>query len=175
VSVAYDPSANTALADAISGEADEVRALRGIAAAASRDGVFHLTGETGESLAIRMQTMKFIDPALGVYAAYAYHDAHDTERLKSMDGYMRRFYGTTLFDLALLARTLEPAETAPPYTMVGFAPLLSQGWAYLRGRRVLLPPGLERLPTALKDSLWTLFAHEGVGLLRKRIFKGKPI
>ena len=57
-------------------------------------------------------------------------------------------------------------------TMNSFAPLLAQGWAYINGRGIKLPPGLEDLPRTLKDSLWTLFNPEGVELLRSYIANG---
>jgi len=106
-----------------------------------------------------------------VYAAYAYNDLQDQAHLKEMDQFMRDVMGDSLFDVALLARTLKARNAADPLTMRGFAPLLSQGWAYLPGRKIHLPAGLEGLPATLHDSLWTLFKPEGVALLRARLFK----
>jgi hypothetical protein len=71
VDVALEPSANHPRWNEYQARANEVRTLRGFAAAASRQGRFRLEG--GEALAVaqRMQFAKGIDPALALYAAYA--------------------------------------------------------------------------------------------------------
>lgn len=174
VDVAYEPSEHTWRWDEFKHQADELRALRGIASAATRSGVFRLEGEGAASFARRMQMMKLIDPSLAVYAAYAYNDLQDHAHLKEMDQFMRDVMGGSLFDVALLARTLKAPKAGEALTMRGFAPLLSQGWAYLSGRGIKLPAGLEALPGTLHDSLWTLFNPEGVKILRAQLFKGVP-
>jgi hypothetical protein len=70
----------------------------------------------------------------------------------------------------MLARALGK-KGAGPSTFGSFAPLLAQGWAYLRGRGIELPAGLETLPATLRDSLWTVFDPAGVKMLREHIAK----
>ena len=169
--VAYEPSEFTPRWGAFEYERDDIRRLRGIASAASRNGVFRLKGDNAFGLARRMQNSKIVDPALAVYAAYAYNDLQEEERLKEMNDYMVKDIGASLFDVAMLARALDKKDGAPS-TMGSFAPLLAQGWAYLNARRIKLPQGLESLPGTLKDSLWTVFNPDGVKLIREYISRG---
>jgi len=166
--VSYEPSEYTARWQSFQYEAREIRALRAIASASSRKGAFLLERKDADALARRMQMMKESDPAMAVYAAYAYNDQRRLKLLDQMEGYMRRSYGGVLFDVAMLARKLE-GEVGGASTMYSFAPLLAQGWAYLEGRGIKLPRGLEGLPATLEDSLWTLFKPEGVTSIREYI------
>lgn len=79
-----------------------------------------------------------------------------------MHDFMRDDLGTVLFDIALLAR--EPGTQE----LLGFAPLLAQGWALLPTSQLNLPPSLQELRRhVLPASLWTTYDHNGVELIRR--------
>ena len=104
--VAFEPSANTSRGDLYKDHADEMRTLRAIAASAAQHGRFRLEKADAASVARKMRYAKNIDPALALYAAYALHDLQDVERIRQMSSHLRDEVGVTLFDLALLGRTL---------------------------------------------------------------------
>ncbi|MGH8474030.1 MAG: hypothetical protein ACREVJ_16635, partial [Gammaproteobacteria bacterium] len=108
VDVSFEPSANSPFWADYAARADEIRALRGVAASASRQGRFRLDHvEDPLSIARKMQVAKGIDPTLAVYAAYAYYDLQEIERIRGMAAYLRdNLFGATLFDVALLGRML---------------------------------------------------------------------
>lgn len=172
VDVAYEPSDNTWRWHEYLKHADEVRALRSVAAASTTNGVFRLEGHKGPELARRMQYAKSIDPALAVYAAYAYHDLRRRERLQEMVRYMRQDLGACLFDLAMLAREADLGSPRGRETVFSFAPLLSQGWALLSALRVALPRRLEKLNRNLVPSTWTMFDDEGLDRIKDALQSG---
>ncbi|MBN8741820.1 MAG: hypothetical protein BGP24_07060 [Lysobacterales bacterium 69-70] len=171
VDLAYEPSANGWRAGAYQERARELQTLRKVVAAASRNGSFRLEGEDAARLARRMQLLKGVDPSLAIYAAYAYYDGRDRQRLTEMNDFLRRDLDAVLFDVALLAGALDGCRIAVGDPLLGLFPLLSQGWIYLRTRRVTLPEGAERLQPHLRESLWTQFDARGVDLLRSTSFK----
>ncbi len=171
VDLAYEPSANSWRADAYRERARELQTLRKVVAAASRNGSFRLEGEDAARLARRMQLLKGVDPSLAIYAAYAYYDRRDQQHLAEMNGFLRDDLGAVPFDVALLAGALDGRRVAPGDPLFGLFPLLSQGWVYLRTRRVTLPGGAEQLQSHLRESLWTQFDSRGVDLLRFTSFK----
>jgi len=81
--------------------------------------------------------------------------------------HLRRDFGLTLFDLALLSRALINKPIAPNDGIVPFVPLLSQGWALLRAHRVQLHPTLAGIESTLRASLWSLFDLAGVEKLKQ--------
>jgi hypothetical protein len=166
VDVAYEPSDNTALGYEYRQRAEEMRSLRAVAAASTRSGVFRLETEQALEIARRMQFSKGIDPALAVYAAYAYHDLQRPDLLREMSGYMRSGFGGCLFDVALLARELEGSRAGSSPTFFGFVPLLAQGWALLSAYRVTLPESLRGLRDTMLPSVWTMFDAAGVQIVR---------
>jgi hypothetical protein len=113
-----------------------------------------------------------VDPSLAVYAAYAYHDLHRQDLVKEMNDLLAGDLGASLFDIAMFARVLDGKRIEQRPRLLGFAPLLAQGWAYLRARRIALPQGLAELPNQLTGSLWTMFNPDGVTRLRETIFQG---
>jgi hypothetical protein len=163
VEVAYEPSDNNLDRwPDFEQRASEVRRLRGLASAATRDGVFRLTGEDAPRLARQMQYAKGLDPSLAVYAAYAYQDLHRLDLIREMSGYMRGDLGGRLFDVALLAREIDGTTVGTDPSVLSFMPMLSQGWALLSALRISLPPLLEGIQRWLLPSSWTLFAPPGV-------------
>ena len=173
IDVAYEPSANTWRWDMYRDHADEVRALRAVAASSSQHGLFRLNTKDAGQVASKMQYAKGIDPTLAVYAAYAYNDLGATDRIRSMSDYLRADVGATFFDLALLGRTLINKPVGADDAVLPFAPLLSQGWAFLVGHRVRLHPALEGIERMLKDSLWSLYNATGMQVLRRALQSGE--
>jgi hypothetical protein len=169
VDVAYEPSSNSWRVTEYAGRIEEIRVLRAVAAAASREGRFRLDAADADGLAQRMQLVKGVDPTLAVYAAYAYHDLQELERLQRMCGFMRDDLQTALFDVALLARQLVDQTVGRASGVVPFAPLLSQGWSLLRANRVTLPHGLSELQVTLQDSLWSLYDERGAALISRAL------
>src|SRR5690606_12882231 len=102
--VAYEPAEGTSLWNDFVAHAAELRSLRAIVADAARDGFFRLEGERAAAMARRMQYAKQIDPALGLYAAYAYHDLQMTDRIREIDAWLSAGLGVSFFDPAMLAR-----------------------------------------------------------------------
>ena len=172
VDVAYEPSANSWRWPMFKDRADEVRSLRAVAAASSRNGRFRLDKPDSRAIAQRMQYAKGIDPTLAVYAAYAYHDLGEGDRIREMANYLRNDVGVTLFDLALLGRLLVDKEVRPPDAIVPFTPMLAQGWALLRANRVRLHPALRELERTTLDSLWSLYEPAGVDMLAAALASG---
>jgi hypothetical protein len=162
VDVAYEPSDNTWRWPMYQDRAADIRSLRAVAAASSRQGRFRLERADGMEIARRMQWAKGVDPTLAIYAAYAYHDLQDLDRLREMSKYLRGDVGATFFDLELLGRRIVGAEIRPDSGIVPFTPLLSQGWALLSANRVRLHPALDGIQRNLRDSLWSAFDDAGL-------------
>ena len=165
--VAYEPSTNSFRWDQFARRADEVRALRAVAASSTQQGRFRLEGREAADVARRMQYAKGIDPALSVYAAYAYHDLQETSRIRRMAGYLRSDIACTFFDIDLLARKLVDRGLSPDDRVLPFVPLLSQGWALLGAHRFRKHPLLEGIETNIRDSVWSLFDAPGVNKIRQ--------
>lgn len=174
VSVAYEPSSNSWRWDAFEFQADEVRSLRGAAAAAAQHGRFGLDRQQATALARRMQMFKSADPTLAVYAAYAYHDLQDHRRLAEMSAFLRAdLHGFGLFDVELLAGNLLGSTIDPTVPVVPSVPLMAQGWSVLRAHRVRLPAALAELSDHLLESVWSLYDARGVALLQTAVSTGE--
>jgi hypothetical protein len=172
VDVAYEPSEGSWRWEEFSRRAPELRALRAVAAASARNGVFRLDGTDAETVARRMQSSKGVDPTLAVYAAYAYQDLGLSERIRNMSEYMGRDLGAVLFDVALLARRLDGQNTGMTTDVLPLFPLLSQGWGLLQALRVTTVPPLATLRQTLVPSLWTMFDARGVEHVRLALLAG---
>ncbi len=175
VDVAWEPSEGSGERwEAYVASAQEIRSLRGIASAAMARGAFQLDRDDAPAVAQRMQVARGIDPALGLYAGYAYHDLQRRDMIRTMAAYMARDIGAPLFDVALLSRRLDRlavgAAGTPP--VMGSVPLLSQGWALLRAFEVKLPRAAAAVESLRLPSLWTMFNPEGVERLRHAIASG---
>lgn len=174
--VSYEPSANTALGRAYADAAVEVRALRAAIAASSSLGVFRLDDEqdAGE-LVQRMRSMKALDPALAVYAAYACHDRRMRAEIADMGRHLERDLHARVFDVAMLAFSMSARGAAgdnalPVYP---FVPMLTQGWALLSPLGITLAGRLDSLRGHLRTSLWTHFDPPAADLLLWTINKGE--
>ena len=173
VDVAYEPSEGTQRWEEFSHRAREVRALRAVAASSSREGSFALEGDDALEVARRLQYAKSVDPALAVYAAYAYAEHGRRDLIRAMHASMRDDLGAALFDVALLARARGGRPSAPGDGLLGFAPLLAQGWALLPASRMTLPPSLQDLAAhVLPSSLWTMYDAGGVERIRNAFAMG---
>jgi len=168
VNVTYEPVENSAQWQAMKGRAGELRSLRALLAASARLGVFRLRDEDADLLADRMKVGKGLDPTIALYAAYAYHARQESEPIRAMQKTLFADLGIRLFDLALLGGELRGKRVASE-KMRPFVPLLSEGWALLAARQVVLPAGLEELGDRRVESLWTLFDPQGVELIRSAI------
>ena len=166
VDVAYEPSTNSWRWTEFKNKADEVRALRAVAASASQHGRFRLDQEGSFNIARKMQYAKGIDPTLAIYAAYAYHDLQATDRIREMSRYQRDDLGVTFFDLALLSRELAERDfRRSDGKIVPFVPLFSQGWPLLAANRVRLHPSLDGVERTMRESVWSLFDGRGIDML----------
>ncbi|MDQ3724317.1 MAG: caspase family protein [Actinomycetota bacterium] len=171
--VAYEPSEGAWRWRPFAKRAREVRALRAVAASSSDYGVFELDERDAYQVAMRMQYAKAIDPALAVYASYAYADQGRRELIREMYALMVADLGGALFDVALLAR--RPGnQHSSGRRLLGFAPLLAQGWALLPASRMELPPSLRGVwRHVLPNSLWTAYDPGGVELIRRAFAEGE--
>jgi hypothetical protein len=172
VDVSYEPALYTPLRDAYEGRLRELRRLRSVIAAATRQGVFHLPDEeSAEALARRMQVQKGFDPSLALYATYAYHDLGRSSRYRLIQ--MREALGYELrmvwFDLMMLStgRGFPDAyETTAEIRVSPSYPALSQGWALATARQVGDQQLIAQLAPHRIPSPWTVFNAAARPLLR---------
>lgn len=115
-----------------------------------------------------MRFDKGLDPALGLYAAYAYVDADLRDEVASVQSYMREDLGGDLFDVAMLSRNQRLSQdlVAPS------CPMLTQGWNLLRSRRIDLPPLLSNAQDELLPALWTTFPPQRMSLILNALRAG---
>lgn len=167
---------------------DDIVRLRSIVAASAQFGVFRIAGEGEEQdrkardLANAVRMGKGADPTLGLYAAYAYHDAGLVGQVRSVDEIMRSdLGGVRLFDVAMLAEgfpgsdrnALTPFQEAfDRGEIVPFCPMLSQGWSFLRIKGVALAPGVDAARDRLLPALWTTFDADGMDLVIRALDEG---
>jgi hypothetical protein len=147
--------------------AKDLRELRDLIAAASAKGLFALERDDASALARRMQDSKFHDPAMAVFAAYAYQELGMVDSIRQMQAFLRGQFGAGLFDLELLGRGFLGAKKRGGSRIFPSAPLLSQGWAFATA---LGGPHAERLQSLrphLLPSIWSHFTPEGTELLRR--------
>jgi hypothetical protein len=167
VDVGLEPSAGYPRWDEYQHRAEELRSLRGVASAASREGRFRLDGPNAYAVARRMQYAKSVDPAIALYAAYAYHDLQQLDRLREMSGYLSGDLGVRLFDVAMLARELRDTAIDAGAGVIPFTPMLSQGWALVGANRLRLHGALDGIRQSVRDSLWSLYDRAGLDMLRR--------
>jgi hypothetical protein len=173
INVSYVPSDNSWRWPYYLQHRDRIDGLRAAAAAAVRHGVFRLDDrKEAADLAAHIRTEKEFDPALGLYAAYAYAEADRRDDVESVRRYMEGDLAAELFDVALLARTM---RRRPPYPLpiVPFCPMLTQGWNLLRAHRIVLPTVLDHAQDELERALWTTFKPERTGMLFESIKRGE--
>lgn len=161
--VAYEPSDRSDRWQTYQLYRSEITALRGLIAASVYQGVFRLDPEDAERLIDRIRHYKSLDPALALYAGYAYHRLGRIDLIREMQMILGGELGVTLFDLALLAS----GASAPPRHP--FAPLLAQGWPLLEA---FGDPGdaLRALRSHVDlRSLWTVYDADAFSRLETLI------
>ncbi|MGY2115993.1 caspase family protein [Nocardia gipuzkoensis] len=169
VDVAYEPSTASWRWNSYSDRIEELRSLRAVAAAASQQGRYQLDSRDADVVARSMQLGKGIDPALALYAAYAFYDLQEVDRIREMSRYLHRDLGARLFDIELLGRNLMDQSADPEWDIFPFVPMFAQGWALLRAHRFRLHPALDGLADYLEDSVWSLYRPDGVSKLRRAL------
>lgn len=173
VGVGYEPSRSSPRWGSYMASIEQFRTLRSVIAAAAHLGVFWLQGDDAGTLARRMQMSKNADPAMALYAAYAYHEMRNTARLREMHDFQWNDLGFRLFDLAMLSRTLEGKKSTAAQDVFPAFPLLAQGWALLPAFGIALPRKLLKLQDHLVPSIWSIFDRKGVAMLRSAITSGE--
>lgn len=175
--VSYEPSANTSRWAEYQVRADEMRRLRSVVAASSSLGVFRLDEEVHAAALLQgMRSARSFDPALAVYAAYAFNDRRMRDQIRDMQSYLQPDLGLRLFDVAMLALELgEQTRAGWPKDVYPCVPLLAQGWALLNPLGIRLPGRLDErgLRQYLRPSLWSHFDAGGVALLRQALTSGE--
>jgi hypothetical protein len=146
-SLSYSPTGNSPF---YVEEGDELLRIRAMAEAVVRTGRLDLITSEAAPFAEAARRLKHQDPVLGVLAAYAYHQAGDTNSIESMIGYFRRSNGFVPFDLAMLVGANLWSD---PQVFPGF-PMLTDGWRYL-GDDHRLHPALSAARLSLAPSLWS--------------------
>jgi len=170
VDVALEPSDNTALWGEFERHATQLRELRAALSYGTREGRVRLEGEEADRVAERLRLAALVTPALAVYAAYAFLDAHRADLLDALRGLGPHPFGVALFDVAMLTGELPSHALVLPSF-----PLLTRGWPYLGALGgPPPPPWLRALGRHLEPwSTWTLFARPGVQLLRRLVAAGE--
>jgi hypothetical protein len=143
----------------------ELKLLRIAINKATALGVFRLTDGSADQLVQRMQSLKFQDPALAVYAAYAYRELGRRDHIEVMQSYIESALGVRLFDLSLLSREFVHDKTAI-LGVVPSVPMLSQGWALIDALGKDLPKELLQIRGYRTASLWSHYTAEGVRVLQ---------
>ncbi len=173
IDVSYEPSENSRRWSDYAARQNELRMLRASIAASADLGIFRLEGNDALTLAQRMQFAKCVDPSLGLYAAYAYHEVQRRDLIKTIRACLQDDLGFVFFDVMLLVeRQLKnkpgPERVSPPF------PLLSQGWSLLPAFHSTLPASLQTLHQhRSSSSLWTVFDQVGVAMLTSAIASGE--
>ena len=175
--VNYVPSTNNPRWNEYQYVRQDVEALRAAVAAAASLGVFRIEPRDAGAFALRVRQLKVFDPALGLYAAYAYASAGIESEVDSVLGYLRGDLTAELFDVAMLARRdvrpREPGMSAfGELPIVPFCPMLRQGWPLLSARGAQLSDAARQAREWLLPALWTTFTQDGVKLLHKAVERG---
>ena len=133
VDVSYEPMDTSPRWGQFEARAAEIRRVRAAVAASSRMGVLDLEEDTALALARHLQSLKGLDPALSIYAAYAYFDLRRRPLLEDMRDFLSGDINMVFFDIDLLLGRqpqFTPQDDWPP--ALPFFPLLARGWALMR-------------------------------------------
>jgi hypothetical protein len=146
--------------------AKELDRMRAFAAVASRHGQFVVKTERAASMAGRLRSMKYLDPTLGLYAAYAYGQAGIFDEVVSILRYMEEDTAAIPFDVAMLAARQEPQRAKSlGHRLAPFCPMLTQGWSLLDAQNSLHRDLHAKLQSHLRPSLWSCFDTRGAELV----------
>lgn len=171
VDMAWEPSANHGRWPAYAEHADALRALRAVAATATRNGRFRMDAAGADRLAAGIQYRRHLDPGMALYAAYAFHegDLDPVTRIGAMSRLLGEDIDATFFDLAMLTRQLRGRRVEPGDMVVPCVPLLAQGWTLMRALGVKPHPALEGLQATVRQSPWSLYDPRGVDRIRQAL------
>lgn len=171
VDVAFEPAAGRGEFDAFARNAATLRELREVVSEAARDNAFRLDQALGDLLDSHMRYDGHLDPALALYAAYAFHEMQRRDRVEELAGALEGDLHVRFFDLDLLSRRIDPqghgAAAAPAHWPP--MPMLARGWTLLSAFRVKLAEPLAGIERHLMPSLWTHFDRAGTEQLRDLI------
>ncbi len=146
---------------------DEERRLLVLAEAAFRAGRTSLLGADFVEVAGRMREFKHRNPMLGVYAAYAYAEADEVERVDDMIGYFVAREQAVPYDIVMLSsRRLDDVREYVP--VAPDFPILRRGWSRIL-RAEAPPPLLVDLPSAPTTAMFTTFPDEAGRVLGERL------
>jgi len=129
-------------------------------------GSLALDVKTALNLARRLHDARFIDPALAVYAVYAFQAIGRLRTIVDVRTELIEKQELRLFDVELLARKGDEVDTlslVPP--SLGPTPLLSQGWAFVDALLPKYPDHLKQLRQHVGQSLWSHYDREGAAIL----------
>ncbi|MCD0499257.1 caspase family protein [Achromobacter sp. MY14] len=157
IALHYDPL----YAQADTDDMRQLQWLRAVVAEAAKQNVFEVDKTSAQALDERMAKLQFLDPALALYAAYAYREIGEIDRIRELRDYMFQRLGVHLFDLALLSRDL----LRGPYTPTDFmpaTPLLSTGWVLMDALGHTLPAELRSLRQYDTGQLWAHYSPQGM-------------
>jgi hypothetical protein len=143
------------------------QAASAIAEAAAGHGQFDLAIDESQPIAEILRMYNHYNPVLGIFAAYAYHQARATDQIRDIIEYFVEHKQTVPFDVYLLSglkREEIHGEIAPGY------PMLTQGWCYLGGE---LDPAIAAARQSLAPTLWSTIVGDAGRKLAEAVKKGE--
>lgn len=174
VSVSYTPSRNSFHWPEYQYAKDDLEKRRAFTAVAARRGIFKIEPENAASFAGFIRQLKYIDPTLGIYAAYAYSQIGRMADVVSVYEWMREEQGVPVpFDVALLSDRLDEERDLGRRRILyaPWTPMLTQGWALLHEELPIANWLLEARRYTL-PSLWTTFGPDGCEFVKERLSAG---
>ena len=143
------------------------QAALAIAEAAAGHGQFDLAIDESLPIAEILRMYNHYNPVLGIFAAYAYHQAGAIDQIRDIIEYFVEHKQTVPFDVYLLSglkREEIHGEIAPGY------PMLTQGWCYLGGE---LHPAIAAARQSLAPTLWSTIVGDAGRKLAEAVKKGE--
>jgi hypothetical protein len=169
VDVAYEPSENSPGWTAFAPHEARLRDLRAVVSNAARDNAFRVDEHMAELLSLQMRYDGQMDPALALYAAYAFHELGMGERVQALAVALQAMVGMRFFDLELLSPRRDELTRGVDVARLPPVPMLARGWTFLSAYRMPLPEPLAGIERQLRPSLWTHFDRDGTDRLRDLI------
>ncbi|NGO52958.1 caspase family protein [Allomesorhizobium camelthorni] len=178
--IAYEPIPGSDAHYEFQAQGDRLRDLRSLLTLALRNGVFGIDNSLAEasgdaeSFADQIRYLKFSDPTLGIYAAYAYAQAGIQEEVREiLEIQTRGNLIARIFDNVLLAQPTRAEGAELLAGVVPFCPMLRNGWEFLRVKGVGLPEAVNRAGPYLRNSVWTSFDQPGIEILMDALRSGE--
>ena len=120
----------------------------------------------------RVRLMTQSDPALGIYAAYAFFNASLPDEAKILADIVTSTFDFRVFDIELFGGGLHSQVIDTNVAVYPFCPAFRPSWEVLRANNVTLPEPLQAARGYLSDSLWTAFTPEGGQIIKQSIEQG---